>query len=138
MGFDPSFFNDKQLGMIPKDQRKGMRNLVTAAEATAKAADASEKEMQETIEAFCRQKGWPCYRSRMDRKTTMPAGTPDFMICLNGRFVAIECKQPPNKCTDAQKRALNLIGANGGAWRVSTCSKDAIDFLISLSTQPNP
>ena len=94
-----------------------------------------ERALQDEIESFCRVKGWPCYRSRMDRKTSMPVGTPDFLICVpnqrnEGLFVAIECKVPPKKATDEQMRHLGAILRAGGRAMLVTSSKQAIDFLI--------
>ncbi len=42
-------------------------------------------------------------------------GVPDFLICLSGRFVAIECKADyPAKFTDLQLKQLDEIERNGG------------------------
>lgn len=44
-----------------------------------------------------------------------PAGTPDILACVNGRFVAIEVKRPTGgRVTALQKAKLNLINNAGG------------------------
>lgn len=54
---------------------------------------------------------------------TMPMGTgfgksgvPDFIVCLNGRFVAIETKAPGKlrNTTAMQKAQIGAINASGG------------------------
>ena len=42
------------------------------------------------------------------------SGVPDFLICLRGRFVAIECKANGNKPTALQTRHLEEIRKAGG------------------------
>lgn len=41
-------------------------------------------------------------------------GTPDFLCCINGWFLAIEAKAGKNKATDLQKIRLEEIRAAGG------------------------
>jgi hypothetical protein len=42
------------------------------------------------------------------------SGTPDFLICYRGMFVAIECKAGGNKPTALQEAALQRIRDAGG------------------------
>lgn len=42
------------------------------------------------------------------------AGIPDFVGCLNGRFIAIEAKAGKGKTTALQDRELEKIRASGG------------------------
>ena len=42
------------------------------------------------------------------------AGVPDFLICLRGRFVAIECKAEGGKPTKLQAQHLERIREAGG------------------------
>lgn len=134
---DSKSLPDRVRQLMAPEERKA-KQLPTNEDATRKACDKSEKEMQATIEAFCRQKGWPCYRSRMDRKSTMPVGTPDFLICINGRFVALECKQPPNRPTEEQSREIVSINLNDGTAIICESSAEAIDTLISINRLTNP
>lgn len=92
-----------------------------------------EKDDQDEIEAFCKLRGWPCYRSRMDRAHTMPVGTPDFLICIGGIFVAIECKLPGNNPTPKQLDHIRCLQENRARARIIYSSKEAIDWLIEIS-----
>lgn len=42
------------------------------------------------------------------------SGAPDFIVCLRGRFVGIECKAGNNKVTVLQRHNLDLIKTAGG------------------------
>lgn len=42
------------------------------------------------------------------------SGAPDFLVCLRGRFVGIECKAGKNKPTPLQEKNLHLIREAGG------------------------
>lgn len=42
------------------------------------------------------------------------SGAPDLLVCLQGRFVGIECKAGKNKPTPLQERNLHLIREAGG------------------------
>ena len=57
----------------------------------------------------------------MDVYYAMPAtggygasGVPDFLVCLKGRFIGVECKAGKGKTTALQERELNLIRSAGG------------------------
>ena len=61
------------------------------------------------------------------------AGMPDIIICLNGRFVALEVKTPMGKLTKIQESTLNRIkDANGYAFKV-TSLQEAKEIIKSLS-----
>ena len=42
------------------------------------------------------------------------SGIPDIVCCVNGLFLAIECKAGTNKPTALQVREIELIRRNGG------------------------
>lgn len=42
------------------------------------------------------------------------SGVPDVVACMNGRFLAIECKAGGNKPTALQEREIKAIRAAGG------------------------
>jgi hypothetical protein len=62
------------------------------------------------------------------------AGVPDLIICLDGKFVAIETKFGANKPTLAQAAELDRIRAAGGvAFVVNERNIDQLkDALLSL------
>jgi hypothetical protein len=42
------------------------------------------------------------------------SGAPDFLVCLAGRFIGIECKAGKNQPTALQEKNLSLIRKAGG------------------------
>lgn len=42
------------------------------------------------------------------------SGAPDFLVCLHGRFVGIECKAGKNTPTPLQEKNLRQIEKSGG------------------------
>jgi Holliday junction resolvase len=42
------------------------------------------------------------------------SGAPDFIVCLKGKFIGIECKAGKNKVTALQQHNLNSIRNAGG------------------------
>lgn len=57
-------------------------------------------------------------------------GDPDIIICLDGRFVAIEVKTPEGRQSDIQKQREKEIRDSGGAYFVVR-SLDEVKMLKS-------
>ena len=49
------------------------------------------------------------------------AGVPDIIACVNGFFLAIECKAGKNKVSALQAREIENIKASGGVALVILC-----------------
>lgn len=59
------------------------------------------------------------------------SGVPDIIACVNGRFLAIECKAGGNKPTALQTREIELIRLAGGvAVVVNEANWDTLPELI--------
>lgn len=58
------------------------------------------------------------------------AGIPDIIGCMNGMFIAIECKAGRGKTTALQERELQWIGDAGGFTFVAR--EDNLDELTQL------
>ncbi len=107
--------------MDPKDRAPLGKGFKTSAEAQATCDAQSEKQVQKQIENWFRLNGIPAFRQRMDRKSNMPIGTPDFLVCLRGGFWAFEVKVGNNIPTQEQNDCLNAIqNAGGYAWIVNS------------------
>ena len=76
--------------------------------------------------------------ARTDTWHTMPAqsgfseaGVPDFLVCLNGVFVAIEAKFGKNKPTPMQELQLERIRQSyGQAWVINEDNVDELPELL--------
>jgi len=84
--------------------------------------DRAEKEIQNEIEEWLRTLGNQVWwsRSRMYQPTTSREGVPDFLMCFNGWFLAVEVKKPGKKPTTKQRDELGWIRAAGGIECVAT------------------
>lgn len=58
------------------------------------------------------------------------SGVPDVVCCLNGRFIAIECKAGKGKTTALQDKNLNEIRAAGGVALV--VNEENVDLLTQV------
>jgi ferredoxin-thioredoxin reductase catalytic subunit len=62
-----------------------------------------ERDLHDAIECYCRERGLLFIHPRMDRASTIQAGTPDFAIFMPGaKAVFLECKAKGGKTTTAQ------------------------------------
>ena len=71
--------------MSADDRRSLGKGTMTKDEALAKAALKSERDLQDLISEYLRMKNIVAVRSRMDKKTTVPVGTPDFVFAVRVR-----------------------------------------------------
>ena len=62
--------------------------------------------------------------------TATVSGNPDIICCLNGKFVAIEVKQPGKRPTQLQQLKMARIRECGGTAFVA-CSVDEVKSAIS-------
>jgi hypothetical protein len=60
------------------------------------------------------------------------SGAPDFLVCLHGRFIGIECKAGKNTPTPLQEKNLRQIERSGGiALVVNDENVDAFETELS-------
>lgn len=60
-------------------------------------------------------------------------GAPDFLVCLQGKFIGIECKAGKNKPTPLQEKNLDQIRKAGGEALV--VNEDNLQEFIKLYNQ---
>jgi hypothetical protein len=123
---------DKVLRLLsPADRRALGKAGLTADEALQSARVKSEKDLQNLIEAYFRLRGIVAFRSRMDKKTRMRLGTPDFLLALRGEPVAIEAKLPGEPLSDAQVTVHEAMVVEPNGWTYLTvCSLDAVKAFV--------
>lgn len=117
--------------MSSKDRPKGPA-FMTATEAQSKFDEKSEKKLQKLIANWLLLNGFYFVQQRMDRKAGLKVGTPDFLICVHGRFVAVECKVAKNRPTAEQADCLTTIRRTGGISHVIYELKEFIDIIQSI------
>ncbi|MGX7091211.1 VRR-NUC domain-containing protein [Hutsoniella sourekii] len=61
---------------------------------------------------------------------SVPAGTPDIIACVNGRFVAIEVKRPEGgTVSELQKHKIKMVNNAGGVAFVATSVEEVREEL---------
>lgn len=82
-----------------------------------------EKKVEAQIKNYLDSLG--AYYLKVHGSMYQPAGTPDILACVNGRFVAIEVKRPSGGRVSAlQKSKLKQIEAAGGVAIVARSVED--------------
>jgi len=75
-------------------------------EAVLSGPDQREEELHAQIRAECRKHGWYLFGTRMDKKSTMTRGAPDFVVVdSKGVFWCIEAKTRTGKLSVHQRAA---------------------------------
>ncbi len=77
--------------------------------------EVSERELQNQIADYLNVKDIVAFQQRMDRKSNMVLGAPDFLCCYQTVPLAFECKVGTNKQTPEQNRMELAMTRNG--WR---------------------
>ena len=73
----------------------------------------SEKLVHHTFEAWLRLNEIPFIHSRMDKKSTIRVGWPDFSIFSEGKTVFVEFKQAGKQLTPEQMAVANELISKG-------------------------
>lgn len=60
------------------------------------------------------------------------SGAPDFLVCIQGKFIGIECKSGKKKPTALQLKNLNLIDKAGG-WTF-VINEENVSSLVNLDS----
>lgn len=128
--------SNKMLSLMSKQDRAPMGKAgVTTKEANAKHEALAEREIQRQIEAWLRSQEFYFVRSRMDRKTSVQVGTPDYIVSAYGCFVAFEVKTATGKLSEAQERAGAQIQANAGRFHVVRSLAEVVSILKDLAVR---
>lgn len=60
------------------------------------------------------------------------SGAPDFIVCLRGKFVGIECKAGKGKTSLLQDKNLKQIASHGGTSMIVDDSTDMTELQLKL------
>lgn len=65
-------------------------------------------------------------------------GVPDFILCVRGKFLAVEAKPRIKRAkpTDLQKRFLQAVEDTGGKYTVARSGKDTVAWLSEMLETP--
>ncbi|MGM0238484.1 VRR-NUC domain-containing protein [Enterococcus sp. AZ103] len=88
----------------------------------------SEKKVENNIKRYLDSLN--AYYLKVHGSMYQPAGTPDILACVNGRFVAIEVKRPNGGVlSELQKSKLKKIENSGGVSIVARSVEDVSEVL---------
>lgn len=119
--------------MRPED-RKALKQM-SKAEAIKAFCAAEEKHLQKQIAQELNRREIYFVQARMDRRTTTETGTPDFICCAQGRFLALEAKSGTGVQSLQQKLIEARIDAAGGQYYVVRSLVEVIGILKSLEVK---
>lgn len=88
----------------------------------------TEKDVKRRVKALCEQ--YEAYYAMPQTGGYGRSGVPDFLICCNGHFIAVETKFGPRKPTTLQSAELRKVQQAGGATLV--CREDNLHALEAL------
>ena len=85
----------------------------------------TEKSVHEAILAECGRRGWYVLHARMDMRSTIAVGAPDFVILAgDGRTICVEVKRPGGKLRLEQAAARHqILGLGHEHWVVHSMAE---------------
>ena len=101
----------ERLGLGPISQEKARQRWRTG----------QEKELQKLVWSWLNLHHYPIFGARMDKRTRNTLGQPDFITCVQGQFLAIECKADGQTLSPEQTKQCSLIMTNHGTVCVAFC-----------------
>jgi hypothetical protein len=110
---------DHFLSKLPPEERKKLgRAGMTSEEAQASYVARSEKALQLAVSEWLRAQKYPFFSPRFDKRTTWQIGAPDFVVCVEGFFVCVECKSLHGKLSKEQEAIMSYVTMGGGMYLV--------------------
>lgn len=144
----PAVLSEGFLKAMPEEERRrlGAAGLLQedkermALEKERKRVDVptrDEKALQRDLINWLHLHGHYFVRARMDKKTTVAKGTPDFIVCVKpaGFFLGIETKRAKGTLTPEQAKTGVAIRASHGRYIVARNLQDVIDAIDNLNAQ---
>jgi hypothetical protein len=117
-----------------KDRAPLGKSGLTNDEANAKAAEKSERVLQNQIVNYCNQNGWIALRSAFHKKTGRTPGEPDFNILLNaGVSLFVECKAYDARESEAQKKLHEKLRSLGHSVEIVRSLPEFIEAVQSAA-----
>ena len=111
---NPVILPDNILKRMSAADRKLMGKAgITADEAALKCVARSERDLQRIVIAWLRHRGYTVIVSAMHMATSNNVGTPDLLLAVKGRALAIECKMPGCSPTEDQLKMMQAMRLDG-------------------------
>jgi hypothetical protein len=114
--------------MDKRDRPRGKAGM-TLAELTARQEARTERELHDQVVAWLDRKNIPYVHSRMDRKSTIREGWPDFTVMYWRHVACVELKTEQGVVSIEQKKVIEELRAANIPVRVCRTFAEAITFL---------
>jgi len=125
-------------GPLPENIRRRMApetrkalHCPTQPEADAKQERIAERKMHEQFESWLRRNEIPYVHSRMDKKSTIREGWPDFSVHRKGASCFIEFKVPGKVPEPEQWKCIHELMDNDFPVLVAYSYADAVNFAAA-------
>jgi hypothetical protein len=119
--------------MDPKDRARLGPAGLTSGELHTKLERRAEKELHRDLVRYLNWLGIPFCHARMDRKSSIAIGYPDFTFPYLGKFVAWEAKTATGKLSPEQEKTRLAIEGQHGEYRVIRHLGGAAEHLREIS-----
>jgi hypothetical protein len=126
--------------MSPADRAKLGKAGRTTLEIFREVEEQSERDLHRDIVRYLNVLGVPFAHARMDKKSSIAVGYPDFSFPYRGRFVAWEAKVRGRPLDADQQRTREMIEKHGGQFAVIRGLEDAKNHLREIDSivEPKP
>lgn len=78
----------------------------------------SESALHEKILEYCKAKRWAAIHGRMDKRSGITTGAPDFVIFATGKVLIVECKTKTGKQTTEQLGFQMMLEREGHEYHI--------------------
>jgi hypothetical protein len=127
MGIDSTNIPENIRQCMPQEARKAM-NAPTSEEVGERVAVKLEKELHDQFQQWCAVNDIDFIHARMDQRSTIRKGHPDFTLLRDGRGCCIEFKRPGGKLSDDQTKVIWRLKLHGVPVEVFDDIAEAITF----------
>ncbi len=124
--------------MSPADRARLGKAGRTSVEIYRQIEEQSEKDLHKDIVRYLNVLGVPFAHARMDKKSSIAVGYPDFSFPYRGRFVAWEAKVRGRPLDADQQRTREHIEKHGGMYAVIRQLEDAKNHLREIDAMLEP
>jgi hypothetical protein len=132
MGLKPVTLPDSMLRAMSKPDRKAL-GLITSEEALCAQQIRQERDMHNLFTNWLRLTGVPFIHARMDKKSTIRKGWPDFTLLWQGRALCLEFKLPGQPLDPDQVEVHAALALNGTPVQTVYSVAEAIVAARTLS-----
>jgi hypothetical protein len=114
--------------MSPADRKSIGAGAELPSESAAKSERREERKLHAQFSQWCLRLEIEVIHGRMDKKSALPVGWPDFTCMKGTKFCLVEFKAPGGKLSEVQTQVITRLQNKSIPVLVAYSVKDAIDF----------